>query len=81
MKSTVKVLSTAISLILLGCHGTDRELRDIEREIAGFPDALLSGPANHFKEAEELSCRIDSPGSQAERDACFEKWAEALYRV
>ena len=79
MKSAIKVLSTAISLFLLGCHETDRELRDIEREIAGFPDALLSGPANHFKEAEELSRRIDSLGSQAERDACFEKWAEALY--
>lgn len=79
MKRIVRVLSTAITLLLLGCHGTERELRDIEREIAEFPDLLLSGPANHLKEADELSGRIDSLRGRAERDACFEKWAEALY--
>lgn len=79
MRSVAHVLSITLLAFASGCWEANRELNGIRRDIARFPEILLTTGNHPDTEAESLTVRICALSTEEQKDECFEKWADTLF--
>ena len=79
MKCLAYAFLTALLSFTFGCREADRELNAVRRDIARFPDLLLTTTNHPIAEMESMTARICALPTREQKDECFEKWADTLF--
>lgn len=79
MKCLTYALMVSLWALMSGCRESNRELDGIRRDIARFPDLLLTTQNHPVTEVEALTARICALPTREQKEECFEKWADTLF--
>lgn len=79
MKCLTYALMVSLWALMSGCRESNRELDGIRRDIARFPDLLLTTQNHPVTEVEVLTARICALPTREQKEECFEKWADTLF--
>ena len=79
MKCLTYALMVSLWALMSGCRESNRELDGIRRDIARFPDLLLTTQKHPITEVEALTERICALPTREQKEECFEKWADTLF--